>query len=87
MERFNFQCLNWFNFIKHNYNFLLFTPFTETTRKCDSGFFKCGQTAQCINEANLCDGVYDCFNGQDEQDCRKFTLLILSSSSFPLFWL
>ncbi|UJR12145.1 hypothetical protein I4U23_016322 [Adineta vaga] len=37
---------------------------------CDEGLIKCNQTGQCIEREYLCDGDFDCDDGEDEINCR-----------------
>ncbi|XP_020852856.1 relaxin receptor 2 [Phascolarctos cinereus] len=36
---------------------------------CQKGFFPCGNLTQCLPRAFHCDGVNDCGNGADEENC------------------
>ena len=39
---------------------------------CSVGDFDCDGTAtQCIPDYDVCDGVDDCYNGKDEQNCDE----------------
>ncbi|CAF4093851.1 unnamed protein product [Adineta steineri] len=36
---------------------------------CPQDMYQCRTTGQCINKDNLCDGDFDCDNGEDELNC------------------
>lgn len=44
--------------------------FTFRTGKCSSNEFYCISDDKCISDKLLCDGIKDCFNGEDEFDCH-----------------
>jgi len=45
---------------------------------CDQGLYQCNRTGQCIDRDYLCDGEFDCYDGEDEWSCstrsRQWTL-------------
>uniref|UniRef100_A0A4X2LMG9 Relaxin family peptide receptor 2 n=1 Tax=Vombatus ursinus TaxID=29139 RepID=A0A4X2LMG9_VOMUR len=53
---------------------LVFLKFTLTEGSsvsplCQKGFFPCGNLTKCLPRAFHCDGVNDCGNGADEENC------------------
>lgn len=40
---------------------------------CVAGEFKCND-GNCIDQSLVCNGNYDCYDGDDETNCRKLTL-------------
>ncbi|KPM03481.1 low-density lipoprotein receptor-like protein 1 [Sarcoptes scabiei] len=45
---------------------------------CSINEFECYLSEKCIPLSMRCDGVIDCPNKSDEEDCRRFPLCILS---------
>lgn len=43
---------------------------------CASYEFACASGDQCVTLGYQCDGVFDCRDHSDEQDCRKLTKAI-----------
>lgn len=41
--------------------------------KCESDEFRCADGRTCIPSSAHCDRKYDCPDGSDEIDCRKFS--------------
>ena len=41
---------------------------------CGEGQFVCSGTAECIAAVRVCDGTYDCWLREDEDDCHGNTL-------------
>ena len=38
---------------------------------CDLGYFPCGNTTKCLPQQLQCNGVDDCENGVDEDNCGE----------------
>ncbi|ELW48354.1 Relaxin receptor 2 [Tupaia chinensis] len=49
-------------------NFAL-TEGSVNTPQCQKGYFPCGNLTKCLPRAFHCDGVDDCGNGADEENC------------------
>ena len=65
--------------------FVCFTAGNGGNEKCSDEQFQCGNaTGKCIPKRWQCDYHKDCENGEDEYDCRKYTLLINISLVFLL---
>lgn len=47
---------------------------------CASYEFACTSGDQCVSSSYQCDGVFDCRDHSDEQDCRKLTFDINQSN-------
>ncbi|MXQ84785.1 hypothetical protein E5288_WYG016727 [Bos mutus] len=45
------------------------TEGSTITPLCPKGYFPCGNLSQCLPRAFHCDGVEDCGNGADEENC------------------
>uniref|UniRef100_A0A8C3YKJ8 Relaxin family peptide receptor 2 n=1 Tax=Catagonus wagneri TaxID=51154 RepID=A0A8C3YKJ8_9CETA len=45
------------------------TEGSSITSLCPKGYFPCGNLTQCLPRAFHCDGVDDCGNGADEENC------------------
>ncbi|XP_019605178.2 relaxin receptor 2 isoform X1 [Rhinolophus sinicus] len=45
------------------------TEGSTTTPLCQKGYFPCGNLTKCLPRAFHCDGVNDCGNGADEENC------------------
>ena len=44
---------------------------------CPDDHFDCdGTGTQCIPDYDVCNGVKHCYNGKDEDNCRKYELLL-----------
>ena len=56
-------------------NMHIFLVFLLTENTCLADEFKCGDQ-NCIDVRWHCDGEYDCTDLSDEQDCRKYILLV-----------
>nr|WPS71333.1 relaxin family peptide receptor 2 [Sminthopsis crassicaudata] len=48
---------------------LIQTDDTSVSPLCQKGFFPCGNLTKCLPRAFHCDGVNDCENGADEENC------------------
>uniref|UniRef100_A0AC11C3U1 Relaxin family peptide receptor 1 n=1 Tax=Ovis aries TaxID=9940 RepID=A0AC11C3U1_SHEEP len=46
-----------------------FTPGRAQNVPCDLGYFPCGNTTKCLPQQLQCNGVDDCENGVDEDNC------------------
>ncbi|XP_040107593.1 relaxin receptor 1 [Oryx dammah] len=46
-----------------------FTPGRAQNVPCDLGYFPCGNTTECLPQQLQCNGVDDCENGVDEDNC------------------
>lgn len=42
--------------------------------KCKKNSFFCTSSKNCINIISLCDGIFDCPSGEDEENCQTNTL-------------
>lgn len=40
---------------------------------CQKGYFPCGNHTMCLPRAFHCDGINDCENGADEENCGKYS--------------
>ena len=38
---------------------------------CKNGAYQCRRTGQCIDRGYLCDGEFDCYDGEDELNCPR----------------
>jgi hypothetical protein len=66
----------WFSYLTHIFvpplhiGFAL-TGGSMTTPLCARGYFPCGNLTKCLPRAFHCDGVDDCGNGADEENCGE----------------
>lgn len=51
------------------------------TDNCEVRSYQCKNGA-CINETLICDGKRDCQDGDDEENCSKFTALKLHVNEY-----
>uniref|UniRef100_A0A5F8H6A6 Relaxin family peptide receptor 2 n=1 Tax=Monodelphis domestica TaxID=13616 RepID=A0A5F8H6A6_MONDO len=47
----------------------ILTQDSSVSPSCQKGFFPCGNLTKCLPRAFHCDGVNDCGNGADEENC------------------
>lgn len=48
---------------------------------CQSYEFACASGDQCISSSYRCDGVFDCRDHSDEQNCRMFTRRVVNKKT------
>ena len=56
-----------------------------TAGYCPFKHFDCNDTAShCIPSDEVCDGEDDCDNGKDEDNCRKYKELLVTTTQLVL---
>lgn len=58
-----------FCFFYRNFNLYVYLK-----TACPTGTFLCSNNGNCISAIEVCDGVHDCLDGEDEKDCTGIFL-------------
>ena len=61
---------NYVVYLKIKINLTFINISLKTSGKCGKSFFQCkGVNGKCVPEEKMCDGKFDCREGEDEDEC------------------